>query len=114
MPLVAEILTWQGAHSGEPVTLLELTRNFVQEAAMLACLDFADGRCGVVILIDSDLQHSPERISAIVTAWRLATVGSWDLEGPHLPQPQLGDHLYQICRDLFDLFNGSEASDTAA
>ena len=46
--------------------------------------------------------------------WRLATVGSWDPEGPHLPQPQLVDHLRQICRDLFDLFSGSEASDTAA
>ena len=46
--------------------------------------------------------------------WRLATVGSWDPEGPYLPQPQLVDHLHQICRDLFDLFSGSEASDTAA
>ena len=46
--------------------------------------------------------------------WRLATVGSWDPEGPHLPQPQLVHHLHQICRDLFDLFSGSEASDTAA
>ena len=46
--------------------------------------------------------------------WRLATVGSWDPEGPHLPQPQLVDHLRQICRDLFDLFSDSEASDTAA
>jgi hypothetical protein len=46
--------------------------------------------------------------------WRLASVGSWDLEGPHLPQSQLVDHLHQICRDLFDLFSGSEASDTAA
>ena len=46
--------------------------------------------------------------------WRLATVGSWAPEGPHLPQPQLVDHLRQICRDLFDLFSYSEASDTAA
>ena len=46
--------------------------------------------------------------------WRLATVGSWDQEGPHLPQPQLVDHLHQICRDLFDLFSDSEACDTAA
>lgn len=37
---------------------------------MLAGLDFADGRCGAAILIDSDLQHPPERIPAMVAAWR--------------------------------------------
>ena len=67
---VAEIRTWQLAHPGAAVTLLELTRNFGKEAAMLAGLDFADGRCGAVILIDSDLQHPPERIPAMATAWR--------------------------------------------
>ena len=45
---------------------------------------------------------------------RLATVGSWAPEGPYLLQPQLVHHLHQICRDLFDLFSVSEASDTAA
>ena len=46
--------------------------------------------------------------------WRLATVGSWDPEGPHLPQPEPVDQLRQICRELFDLFSDSETSDTAA
>ena len=46
--------------------------------------------------------------------WRLATVGSWDPEGPHLPQPETVDQLRQICRELFDLFSDSETSDTAA
>ena len=46
--------------------------------------------------------------------WRLATVGSWDPEGPHLPQSEPVDHLRQICRELFDLFSDSETSDTAA
>ena len=62
---VAEIRTWQRAHPGAGVTLLELTRNFGKEAAMLAGLDFADDRCGAVILIDSDLQHPLERIPAM-------------------------------------------------
>ena len=46
--------------------------------------------------------------------WRLATVGSWDPEGPHLPQHETVDQLRQICRELFDLFSDSETSDTAA
>ena len=40
--------------------------------------------------------------------WRLATVGSWEPEGSHLPQTAQVDHLRQICRDLFDLFSGSD------
>ena len=67
---VAEVRAWQRSHRGAPVTLLELTRNFGKEAAMLAGLDFADGRCSAAILIDSDLQHPPERIPAMVAAWR--------------------------------------------
>jgi len=37
---------------------------------MLAGLDYANGRCAAAVLIDSDLQHPPERIPAMVEAWR--------------------------------------------
>lgn len=67
---VVEIRQWQREHPDAAVTLLELTRNFGKEAAMLAGLDFVDGRCGAAVLIDSDLQHPPERIPAMVSAWR--------------------------------------------
>ena len=49
---------------------MELTRNFGKEAAMLAGLDQAVGRCGAVIQIDSDLQHPPELIAEMVQHWR--------------------------------------------
>ncbi|MEB3266640.1 MAG: glycosyltransferase family 2 protein [Cyanobacteriota bacterium] len=52
------------------ISLIELTRNFGKEAAMLAGLDFARGRCGAVILIDSDLQHPPELIGSMIERWR--------------------------------------------
>ena len=45
-----------------PISLIELTRNFGKEAAMLAGLDQARGRCDAVVLIDADLQHPPELI----------------------------------------------------
>ena len=50
--------------------MLELTRNFGKEAAMLAGLDYANGRCAAAVLIDSDLQHPPDRIPTMVQAWR--------------------------------------------
>ena len=36
---------------------------------MLAGLDHVDDECAAAVLIDSDLQHPPERISAMVAAW---------------------------------------------
>ena len=46
--------------------------------------------------------------------WRLATVGEWLPEGRHLPQQQQVKQLQQICRQLFELFEGHAVSDTAA
>ena len=46
--------------------------------------------------------------------WRLATVGEWLPEGPHLPQQKQVNQLQQICRELFELFDLNASSDTAA
>ncbi len=54
---------------GTKVSLLELTRNFGKEAAMLAGLDYSKNQCGAVVLIDSDLQHPPELIAEMLDAW---------------------------------------------
>ena len=67
---VSVIRRWQRDNPNSSVTLLELTRNFGKEAAMLAGLDHAIGHCSAAVLIDSDLQHPPERIPAMVQAWR--------------------------------------------
>lgn len=71
---VARIRDWMAQRRSRgdqaPVTLLELTRNFGKEAAMLAGLDHALGQCAAAVLIDSDLQHPPELIEAMVQAWR--------------------------------------------
>ena len=71
---VSQIRLWQDRQaqiaSAAPVTLLELTRNFGKEAAMLAGLDHVRGECAAAVLIDSDLQHPPELIEAMVQKWR--------------------------------------------
>ena len=64
------IRQWMEAQPQAPITLVELTRNFGKEAAMLAGLDQAVGRCGAAIQIDSDLQHPPELIAEMVQHWR--------------------------------------------
>ena len=47
---------------------LRLSRNFGKEAALLAGLEHADG--DAVVVIDSDLQHPPSAIPAMVRRWR--------------------------------------------
>ena len=46
--------------------------------------------------------------------WRLVTMGNWQPEGSHLPQPEQVQQLRGICRELFDLFSNSAATGTAA
>ncbi len=47
---------------------LQLSRNFGKEAAVLAGLEHASG--DAVVVIDSDLQHPPAAIPAMVRCWR--------------------------------------------
>lgn len=49
------------------VCLLELSRNFGKEAALMAGIDHANGDC--VIIMDADLQHPPEAILEMVKEW---------------------------------------------
>jgi glycosyltransferase involved in cell wall biosynthesis len=46
---------------------VQLSRNFGKEAALLAGLDHADG--DAVVVIDSDLQHPPSAIPAMIRLW---------------------------------------------
>lgn len=51
--------------------LLELSRNFGKEAALLAGLDNAlEAGCHAVVMIDADLQHPPELIPEMIEQWR--------------------------------------------
>lgn len=50
------------------VSVLRFSRNFGKEQAITAGLQFASG--AAVIVMDSDLQHPPEMIPAMLQAWR--------------------------------------------
>ena len=70
---------------------------------------------------DADARHAPALLGVLMRGmtydgerWRLATMGDWEPEGSHLPQPEQVQQLRGICRDLFDLFSDPAATDTAA
>jgi glycosyltransferase involved in cell wall biosynthesis len=57
------------ARKREPrVKVIDLSRNFGKEYALTAGLDHADA--DAVVLIDSDLQHPPEMLKAMIDKWR--------------------------------------------
>jgi len=51
------------------ITLIQLTRQFGKESAILAGLDFINKKYDAAILIDSDLQHPPEKIKDMINPW---------------------------------------------
>jgi polyisoprenyl-phosphate glycosyltransferase len=56
------------AQSDPAVRVYSLTRNFGHQIALTAGLDLVRG--DVVVVMDSDLQHPPELIPALVREWR--------------------------------------------
>ena len=103
---VEVVRTWLQSNPEQGLTLLELTRNFGKEAAMLAGLDYADGRCGAAVLIDSDLQHPPERIPAMVKAWRegaeVVTAVRDDRDAEGLVKVATASWFYRVFNRLVD------------
>ena len=56
-------------HAADPrVKLVSLSRNFGHQAALTAGLDASRG--DVVVTMDGDLQHPPELLPEMLTAWR--------------------------------------------
>lgn len=56
------------AAEDERLSVYSLSRNFGHQIALTAGLDVAQG--DVLVLMDSDLQHPPSLIAAMVTKWR--------------------------------------------
>ena len=52
------------------ISLIELTRNFGKEAAVLAGLDYIKDYFDAVIILDADLQHPPEIIPNMIEVWK--------------------------------------------
>ena len=50
------------------VKIIQLSRNFGHQSAIIAGIDYAQGEA--VIMMDSDLQHPPELIEKLIEKWR--------------------------------------------
>ena len=51
------------------LTLIELSRNFGKEAALLAGLDYSKEKCDALVMIDCDLQDPPDLITTMIKHW---------------------------------------------
>ena len=73
---------------------------------MLAGLDHVQGRCSAAVLIDSDLQHPPERIPAMVQAWRdgaeVVTAVRDDRDAEGLVKVATASWFYRVFNRLVD------------
>lgn len=77
-----------------PWKLIRLARNFGQQAAYRAGLDYADG--DAVIFMDADLQDPPEKIPELIQAWR---AGAKVVVGVRESRKETG--VRRWCFDLF-------------
>ena len=88
------------------IILLELTRNFGKESAMLAGLDYAKNKCDLLILIDSDLQHPPEKILEMITCWEkgaeIVTAVRDDRDSDSLLKEATASCFYKVFNHLVD------------
>src|SRR5690349_5634583 len=62
----AKLTTWRAKWPG--IRLIDLSRNFGKEIALMAGIDQARG--GAVVLMDGDLQHPPELIPTFLEHWQ--------------------------------------------
>ena len=88
------------------IILLELTRNFGKESAMLAGLDYAKNRCDVLVVIDADLQHPPETIIEMIEYWQkgaeIVTAVRDDRESDSLIKEATAACFYKVFNQLVD------------
>lgn len=90
------------SHQGLAISMIELTRNFGKEAAMLAGLDYARDRCAAVILMDADLQHPPALIPAMVEQWQQ---GAEMVTAVRAPEDQESRFKVLTASGFYSLFN---------
>jgi glycosyltransferase involved in cell wall biosynthesis len=94
------------ADRGPDVAGIDLSRNFGKEIAMMAGLDHARG--DAVVFMDGDLQHPPESIPDLVTAWRGGAEIVDAVRDERVGQNAASRALARLFYRLFSLLSGME------
>ena len=81
------------------VKLLSLSRSFGHQIALTAGLDYAQGEA--VILMDSDLQHPPEVIPALIDKWREGFENVYTIREPDPSTPFLKRNFSRLFYKIF-------------
>jgi glycosyltransferase involved in cell wall biosynthesis len=79
----------------ERLVVIELSRNFGKEAALTAGLQAVQG--DVVVLLDADLQHSPNHIEQMMERWR----AGFDVVYAARQERPGGSRLKKLCTHAF-------------
>ncbi|RSU10065.1 glycosyltransferase family 2 protein [Vagococcus acidifermentans] len=87
----------------ERVKVIDLSKNYGKEIAMLAGLDHCSGDAAVIM--DSDLQHPPELISKMVELWELGYQDVYGRRVVRKKEPWLKIKLSQIYYKLLSFIS---------
>lgn len=108
----AQILK-QIALSDSHVRLIDLSRNYGHEPAMMAGIDYSKGK--TVICMDSDLQHPPVKIPEMVSKWQegfdIVNMVRVDRKDAGFLQKSFSKLFYKIINKMSDAKLAENASD---
>lgn len=103
----------QIALSDSHVRLIDLSRNFGHEPAMMAGIDYSKGKA--VICMDSDLQHPPVKIPEMVSKWHegfeIVNMVRVDRKDAGFLQKSFSRLFYKIINKMSDAKLAENASD---
>lgn len=87
------------------ISIVNFSRNFGKEAAMLAGFDYSDG--DAVIIMDADLQHPPDLIPELVREWENGYIDIYakrqKRHGESALKKLTSHHYYRILERLSDV-----------
>lgn len=111
----SEDATWQRLvawrRNWDQLRLVDLSRNFGKEAALMAGLETAKGEA--VIMMDADLQHPPEMISIFLRRWKEGNRVVYGVRQHRAGEGIIRAFLTEVFYKLFHLLGDSKIEASA-
>lgn len=101
------------SRSDDRVAVIELARNFGQQIALTAGMDYSRGKA--VVLLDADLEDPPEVIPELIRKWRagyeVVYAISANLNSCHPHASRLGAYAERLVKSITSFFRPLQSSD---